>query len=106
MLNMMVAIMQQLTYFNKIYLQVNTDCFNFVPNNQNIHKMEDEVILRINKKNQEAKLLLAYLASLPYVEVQEEEEPNEVTKQALRDAWEGKTFKAKNADDLMAQLLN
>jgi len=71
---MMVAIMQQLIYFNKIYLQVNADCFNFVPNNQNVHKMEDEVILRINKKNQEAKLLLAYLASLPYVEVQEEED--------------------------------
>ena len=98
--------MLQLIIFNKKYLQVGVVCFNFVPNNQNYHKMEDEVILRINKKNQEAKLLLAYLASLPYVEVQEEEVPNEETKQALKDAWEGKTFKAKNADDLMAQLLN
>lgn len=87
-------------------MQVNTVCVKFVLNNQNNHNMEDEVILRINKKNQDAKLLLAYLASLPYVEIQEEEEPNEETKQALRDAWEGKTFKAKNADDLMAQLLN
>ena len=62
---------------------------------------------RITNKSNEANLLIAYLAALPYVEMSEtfeEEEPNEETLAALNEIKAGKGHKTKDLDDLIAQL--
>ncbi len=39
--------------------------------------MKDEIVLKINRKSQDAQLLIAHLMALPYVEIQEDEIPND-----------------------------
>lgn len=62
---------------------------------------------RITNQSNEANLLIAYLAALPYVEMSEtfeEEEPNEETLAALNEIKAGKGHKTKDLEDLIAQL--
>jgi mannitol-1-phosphate/altronate dehydrogenase len=62
---------------------------------------------RITNQSNEANLLIAYLAALPYVEMSEtfeEEEPNDETLAALNEIKAGKGHKTKDLEDLIAQL--
>jgi len=63
------------------------------------------VLLKVKENTKQAKLMLEYLKSLPYVEVIEPENiPNRTTLRAMKDAEEGKVTKAKNVNDLIAKL--
>ncbi|MBO7463073.1 MAG: hypothetical protein J6T96_10815 [Bacteroidales bacterium] len=62
---------------------------------------------RITNQSNEANLLIAYLAALPYVEMSEtfvEEEPNDETLAALNEIKAGKGHKTKDLEDLISQL--
>lgn len=59
--------------------------------------------ITINEQTKEGRKLVAFLKTQPYIEILEE--PNAVTKKAMRDATAGKVKKAKNPADLFRQIL-
>jgi hypothetical protein len=59
--------------------------------------------IAIDEHTKEGKKMLAFLKTQPYIEVQEE--PNAVTKKAMKDVEAGKVKKAKDPEDLFRQIL-
>ena len=59
--------------------------------------------LTINEQTSEGKKLVAFLKTQPYIEILEE--PNAVTRKAMKDVDAGKMKKAKNPEDLFKQIL-
>ena len=57
----------------------------------------------IDEHTKEGKRLVAFLKTQPYIEVLEE--PNAITKKAIKDVDAGKVKKAKNPEDLFRQIL-
>ena len=65
-----------------------------------------EVTIKLDQRKKEAKALLAYLKSLPFVEIGiENQRYNDETEQVIRDAKNGiGVSKAKNTGDLFRKL--
>jgi len=57
----------------------------------------------INEQTKEGRKLLAFLKTQPYIEILEE--PNAVTKKAMKEAEVGKVKKAKDTDYLFRQII-
>ncbi len=63
------------------------------------------IYLKIKENTNQAKLMIEYLKTLPFVEVVNKEKiPNDVTLKAMNDAENGKTTRAKNVGDLIKKL--
>jgi len=63
------------------------------------------VYLKVKENSQQAKLILAYLQTLPFIEVIEKENlPNEITLKAIKAAKEGKVTKTQNVQDFFNKL--
>ncbi len=59
--------------------------------------------ISIDEHTSEGKKLVAFLKTQPYIEILEE--PNAVTKKAMKDVDGGKVKKAKNPEDLFRKIL-
>ncbi len=59
--------------------------------------------IRINEQTSEGKKLAAFLKTQPYIEILDE--PNAITRKAMKDVDAGKVKKAKNPEDLFQQIL-
>lgn len=59
----------------------------------------------VKENTKQAKLMIEYLKSLPYVEIVENEKiPNKTTLNAMKDAENGKVTKTKNLKDFIEKL--
>lgn len=56
--------------------------------------------LSYDGRNKTAKTVIKFIESLGIFTILRDEEPNETTKQAMRDAHNGNTYKAKNLNDM------
>lgn len=64
------------------------------------------VYLRIDKQSNQAQALVDLLKTMPFVEILDEKEPNEITKIAMEQAEEGLVEQFSSANNLIKGLSN
>lgn len=62
------------------------------------------VYLRIKNKSSQAKAMIDFLKTMPFVEILDEKEPNEITKQAMKEAEEKMLESFDSAEELIKAL--
>ncbi|MFZ4398890.1 MAG: hypothetical protein ACOYO1_02555 [Bacteroidales bacterium] len=62
------------------------------------------VYLRITENTTQAKAVLAFLKTMPFVEIINEKEPNKITLKAIDDARKGNVIKTSSKEDLFKKL--
>jgi hypothetical protein len=62
------------------------------------------ITISIKETGKQAKNLIEYLKTLPYVIVHDDKKPNAVTLKAIKEVEEGKVTKSKNKQDFFEKL--
>lgn len=64
------------------------------------------ITLGYDRRNKVARAIVDFIEATGLFKIMKEEEPNEETKKAIEDVRSGKTFKAKNLQDMINYLNN
>ncbi len=78
--------------------------FIFVSNKKN--NIMAVITIDYDEHNKTARAIIKLIEESGLFTILKDDEPNETTKQAIRDAQSGKTYKAKSFDDLVNYLEN